>query len=66
MAIDFSVEPEFQEQLDWVRAFVHDEVEPIEHVWSMIRTRCVPGTASIVRCGMPAIFMARYSSSLLS
>jgi acyl-CoA dehydrogenase len=30
MAIDFSVEPEFQEQLDWVRDFVRDEVEPID------------------------------------
>jgi acyl-CoA dehydrogenase len=30
MAIDFGVEPEFQEQLDWVRAFVREEVEPID------------------------------------
>lgn len=30
MPIDFSVEPEFQEQLDWVRSFVEAEVEPID------------------------------------
>jgi acyl-CoA dehydrogenase len=30
MAIDFSVDPELQEQLDWVRAFVHDEIEPLD------------------------------------
>ena len=30
MAIDFGVEPELQEQLDWVRAFVRDEIEPID------------------------------------
>ena len=27
---DFSTEPAFQEQLDWIRAFVRDEVEPLE------------------------------------
>lgn len=32
MAIDFGVEPEFQEQLDWVRAFVRDEVEPLDAI----------------------------------
>jgi alkylation response protein AidB-like acyl-CoA dehydrogenase len=30
MPIDFSVEPEFQESLDWVRDFVRDEIEPID------------------------------------
>ena len=30
MAWDFSTEPEFQAQLDWVRDFVRDEIEPIE------------------------------------
>ena len=30
MAWDFSTEPEFQEKLDWIRTFVHDEVEPLE------------------------------------
>ena len=30
MAIDFSVEPEFQAQLDWMDRFVTDEVEPLD------------------------------------
>jgi acyl-CoA dehydrogenase len=30
MAWDFSTEPEFQEKLDWIAAFVKDEVEPID------------------------------------
>jgi acyl-CoA dehydrogenase len=30
MAIDFSVEPEFQEKLDWIKEFVKEEVEPLD------------------------------------
>ena len=30
MAWDFSTEPEFQEQLDWMRDFVREEIWPIE------------------------------------
>ena len=30
MAWDFSTEPEFQEQLDWMREFVREEIWPIE------------------------------------
>lgn len=30
MAWDFSTEPEFQDKLDWIRTFVHDEAEPLE------------------------------------
>src|SRR4051794_32119279 len=33
MAWDFSTEPEFQEQLDWMRDFVREEVWPIETVF---------------------------------
>ena len=33
MAWDFSTEPEFQEQLDWMREFVREEVWPIESVF---------------------------------
>ncbi len=29
MAWDFSTEPEFQAQLDWMRAFVDEEIEPL-------------------------------------
>ena len=32
MAWDFSTEPEFEEQLDWMRGFVRDEIWPIETV----------------------------------
>ena len=30
MPIDFAVEPEFQAQLDWMREFVDNEIEPLE------------------------------------
>src|SRR6266852_7885340 len=30
MAWDFSTEPEFQEQLDWVKQFCAEEIEPID------------------------------------
>jgi acyl-CoA dehydrogenase len=30
MAWDFSTEPEFQQQLDWMREFVHEEIWPME------------------------------------
>ena len=33
MAWDFSTEPEFQEQLDWVEQFCREEVEPLELVF---------------------------------
>jgi acyl-CoA dehydrogenase len=33
MAWDFETEPEFQEKLDWVDAFVRDEVEPLDLLW---------------------------------
>ncbi len=33
MAWDFSTEPEFQEQLDWVDRFCREEVEPLELVF---------------------------------
>src|ERR1041384_1594998 len=34
MAWDFSTEPEFEEQLQWMRAFVREEIWPIEPVAS--------------------------------
>ena len=33
MAWDFSTEPEFQEQLDWVEQFCREEIEPLELVF---------------------------------
>ena len=39
MSWDFETEPEFQEELDWVDAFVREEVEPLDfllnHAWDM-------------------------------
>lgn len=32
MPWDFETDPEFQTELDWIAAFVRDEVEPLEHV----------------------------------
>ena len=33
MAWDFSTEPEFQQQLDWMRTFVREEIWPIETIF---------------------------------
>ncbi len=33
MAWDFSTEPEFQAKLDWMDAFVRDEIEPVDMLW---------------------------------
>jgi len=33
MAWDFSTEPEFQAQLDWMHQFVADEIEPLSLLW---------------------------------
>lgn len=32
MAWDFETDPEFQKELDWIDAFVREEVEPLDHV----------------------------------
>jgi acyl-CoA dehydrogenase len=34
VAIDFSVDPEFQETLDWIQDFVETEVAPLDHAFS--------------------------------
>ncbi len=36
MAWDFSTEPEFQEQLDWMRDFVREEIWPLETIFDEI------------------------------
>ncbi len=33
MSWDFSTEPDFQEQLDWMRELVRDEIWPLESIW---------------------------------
>ena len=32
MSWDFETEPEFQKELDWITAFVREEVEPLDHI----------------------------------
>lgn len=31
--IDFTLEPEFEEKLDWIRSFVREEVEPLDAIF---------------------------------
>lgn len=33
MAWDFSTEPEFQEQLDWIRGFTREQIEPLDLIY---------------------------------
>ncbi len=33
MAFDFSVDPEFQVKLDWMKKFVKEEIKPLDLVW---------------------------------
>jgi acyl-CoA dehydrogenase len=56
MSWDFETEPEFQKELDWVDAFVRDEVEPLDfvirHAWDMkdpIRQQLIPPLQQQVR-----------------
>ena len=45
MAWDFETDPEFQEQLDWMREFIDSEIVPLEPVldelpddeWTLVR-----------------------------
>ncbi|MDA0273690.1 MAG: hypothetical protein O3C68_10620 [Proteobacteria bacterium] len=39
MAIDFDVEPEFQEQIDWVEKFTKEEIEPLDNFLRAPRTK---------------------------
>ena len=56
MSWDFETEPEFQEELDWVDAFVREEVEPLDHLirhaWDMsdpVRQALIPPLQQQVR-----------------
>jgi acyl-CoA dehydrogenase len=56
MSWDFETDPEFQEELDWVEAFVTEEVEPVdflvEHAWDMddpVRQKLIPPLQERVR-----------------
>ena len=39
MSWDFSTDPEFQEQLDWMAAFVREEIWPLEAIWPTSASR---------------------------
>jgi len=56
MSWDFETDPDFQRELDWVDAFVRDEVEPldfvIDHAWDMrdpVRQELIPPLQQKVR-----------------
>jgi acyl-CoA dehydrogenase len=56
MSWDFETDPEFQKELDWVEAFVTEEVEPVdflvEHAWDMddpVRQKLIPPLQERVR-----------------
>ena len=49
MAWDFSTDPEFEEQLEWMRAFVREEIWPIEPLVARARARR-SSTGSTRRC----------------
>jgi acyl-CoA dehydrogenase len=56
MSWDFETDAEFQEELDWVDAFVREEVEPLDfvvkHAWDMndpVRQKLVPPLQDKVR-----------------
>ena len=65
MAWDFSTEPEFQEQLDWVDQFCREEIEPLELVFPFaVRMRdpkmkalVDPLKAQVKERGLWAIFL---------
>ena len=48
MAWDFSTEPEFEEQLEWMREFVREEIWPIEPIADEIDQ--ASSTGSTRRC----------------
>ena len=36
--INFDVEPEFQEQIDWVEKFAKEEIEPLDNFFRIGKT----------------------------
>jgi acyl-CoA dehydrogenase len=49
MAWDFETEPEFQRELEWVDAFVRDEVEPLDHVLGSPYDKSDPRAMAILK-----------------
>jgi len=37
--INFDVEPEFQEQIDWVEKFAKEEIEPLDNFFRIGKTK---------------------------
>ena len=37
--INFDVEPEFQEQIDWVEKFAKEEIEPLDNFFPIGKTK---------------------------
>lgn len=49
MAWDFETEPDFQRELDWIEAFVRQEIEPLEHILGNHYDVASPGFVARVR-----------------
>jgi len=49
VAWDFETDPDFQRELDWIDTFVHDEVEPLDHVLGDTADKTDQLAASLVR-----------------
>ena len=41
MSWDFSTDPDFQEQLDWMNEFVRREIWPLEAIWRELGPDCL-------------------------
>src|SRR5258708_8347678 len=57
MAWDFSTEPAFQEKLDWMRAFVREEIWPLETLveelgWAGLERAVAPLQEEVKRAGL--------------
>ncbi|MET0146629.1 MAG: acyl-CoA dehydrogenase family protein [Ilumatobacteraceae bacterium] len=48
MAWEFFTDPEFQEKLDWVSAFVREEVEPLDLLWPHDRYKALTDEQRVV------------------
>jgi acyl-CoA dehydrogenase len=49
MAWDFSTDPEFQQELDWIEDFTRSEIEPLDHVLGNHYDLAAPGFVKLVR-----------------
>jgi len=49
MAWDFSTDPEFQKELDWIEDFTRNEIEPLDHVLGNHYDIAAPGFVKLVR-----------------